>query len=499
MQVPVWPPSGSVMEESDAPATNPFMAVFNNLVVFDQAVARNSPESIGPDLATRWDWSEDGRTLTFKLRSGVRWHDGKLFTAADVKRTWDAITGRRNIGLRKNPRKGWYANVQEVTQTGELEVAFRLERPQPSLLSLVASGVSPVYPCHVDARTMRTKPIGTGPFKVAEIKTNDVIRLIRNPDYWKPGLPYLDGIDWKMIQSESTAVLAFTAGRLDIMRTTVPQIADVQAQAPTILCSVEPTNVHSQVLVNRDAPPFNDPQIRRALALALDRKAFVDTFSQGRNLLGGALLPPPTGAWGAGPADLAGLPGFGTDLATSRREARQLMADAGYGPAKPLKVKIVVRDRKLYQDLAVLLASQLREINIEADLDVLESSLWFSTMARNNFSLSINTYGAAVDDSDVVFYENYACGSQRNYSNICDRGLPAKIDAQSAVTDPVRRHELVQQLDVEIQKEGLLPVLSYTVGGMCWQPVVQGYTPSSNGNFNNFRMEDVWLKRTASP
>src|SRR6185295_17945281 len=100
--------------------------------------------------------------------------------------------GKDESKLRKNPRQPWYFNLAEVTTKGEREVSFQLKRPQPSFLVLLASGLSPVYPCHVPAQIMRTKPIGTGPFKFVEFRQNESIKFARNPDYWKPGLPYLD-------------------------------------------------------------------------------------------------------------------------------------------------------------------------------------------------------------------------------------------------------------------------------------------------------------------
>jgi len=97
----------------------------------------------------------------------------------------------RRSKLRINPRKSWYGNVEEVTARGDYEVSLKLKRPQPALIALLASGWAPIYPCHVPARDMRQHPIGTGPFKFVEFKPNDSIKLTRNPDYWKPGRPYL--------------------------------------------------------------------------------------------------------------------------------------------------------------------------------------------------------------------------------------------------------------------------------------------------------------------
>src|SRR3984893_14204467 len=183
------PASMSLHEESTAAANRPMMGVFNNLVIYKQDVPQNIIQSIVPDLAVSWSWSEDGTELTFPLRQGVKWHDGEPFTAKDVKCTWDLLTGKSSEKLRVNPRKSWYRNLDEVTTKGDYWVAFHLKRPQPAFLALLASGWSPVYPCHVPPRDMRSHPIGTGPFKFVEFKPNEVVRTTRNPDYWKPGRP----------------------------------------------------------------------------------------------------------------------------------------------------------------------------------------------------------------------------------------------------------------------------------------------------------------------
>src|SRR5467141_751927 len=173
------PASMSILEEGSISAIMPMMGVFNNLVLFDQHVPQNRVESIVPELATSWSWTEDGTELSFKLRQGVRWHDGKPFTAADVKCTFALLLGKAMEKLRLNPRKAWYRNLEEVTTKGDDEAIFHLHRPQPALIALLASGYSPIYPCHVPPRELRSHPIGTGPFKFIEFKPNERITCPR--------------------------------------------------------------------------------------------------------------------------------------------------------------------------------------------------------------------------------------------------------------------------------------------------------------------------------
>src|SRR6266446_1125506 len=179
---PDSPGGMSIQEEATVFAQGPMMGVFNNLVIFDQHVPQNSVQSIVPDLATGWSWNEEGTALTLPLRQGVTWHDGKPFTAKDVACTFDTLTGKSSDKLRVNPRKSWYRNLEQVATNGDYEVTFHLKRPQPAFLTALASGFSPIYPCHVAPRDMRQHPIGTGPFKFVEFKPNEHIKVTRNPD-----------------------------------------------------------------------------------------------------------------------------------------------------------------------------------------------------------------------------------------------------------------------------------------------------------------------------
>ena len=151
------------------------------------------------------------------------------------------LLGKSAVKFRINPRRSWYWNLERVTADGDHEVTFHLKQPQPALIALLASGYSPVYPCHVPPQEMRQHPIGTGPFKFVAYKPGESIRLTRNPDYWKPGRPYLDGIEWTIIPNRSTALLAFVAGKLDMTfpyEVTVPLLKDIERQDPQAICEL---------------------------------------------------------------------------------------------------------------------------------------------------------------------------------------------------------------------------------------------------------------------
>jgi peptide/nickel transport system substrate-binding protein len=210
------PASMSILEEGTIGVVLPMMGVFNNLVVYDQNVPQNSMGSIVPELATSWSWNDDKTTLSFKLREGVKWHDGKPFTAADVKCTFDLLIDQAPEKLRLNYRQSWWVNIDSTTTNGDYEAVLHLKHPQPAILAMLAAGYSPIYPCHVSPAQMRQHPIGTGPFKFVEYKPNQDIKVAKNPDYWKPGRPYLDGVEYTIIPNRSTAMLAFVAGQFDM-------------------------------------------------------------------------------------------------------------------------------------------------------------------------------------------------------------------------------------------------------------------------------------------
>src|SRR6516165_10143240 len=495
---PDSPASMSILEEATVFAEGPMTGVFNNLVMFDQNVPQSGLSSIVPDLATGWSWNEDGNALTLPLRQGVKWHDGRPFTAADVQCTWDLISGKSADKLRVNPRKSLYKNLEQVTTNGDYEVTFHLKRPQPAFVVLLASGYSPIYPCHVPPRELRSHPIGTGPFKFVEFKPNERITVARNPDYWKPGRPYLDGIEYTIVSNRSTAILAFAAGKFDMtwpFILTVPLLKDVKNQAPQAICELHTTNATTNLLLNRDKPPFDNPDLRRVMTLTLDRKSFIDIMTEGQGKIGGAMLPPPEGLWGMPPEMLATLPGYGRDVQKNRADAREIMQKLGYSADKPLALKVATRNLNSYRDPAVILIDQLKEIYMNGELDTVETANWHSKVTRKDYSVALNGTGSGVDDPDQQFFENYACGSDRNYSGYCNPELDKEFDRQSVEADQEKRKKLVWEIDRKMQEDTARPIIFHGIAATCWQPQVKGLTMMVNSLYNGWRMEDVWLDR----
>ena len=492
------PASMSIHEESTIVAEGPMMPVFNNLVMFDQHIAQNRLDTIVPDLASEWSWSEDGRTLTFKLRQGVKWHDGKPFTAKDVKCTWDLLQGKGAEKLRINPRKAWYQNLEEVTVDGDYQASYHLKRPQPAFIGLLASGWSPVYPCHVSPRDMRQHPIGTGPFKFVEFKPNEYIKVARNPDFWKPGRPYLDGIEWTIIRNASTWILALGLHQFDRTGPGFISVAlseEIKKQVPDINCEINSWNTSRTAIMNRARPPFDNPELRRAVMLALDRHAFIDIIGEGQGEIGATMQPPPNGVWGMPAEMLRSLPGYGPDVAKNRAEAEAVMQKLGYGPDKRLPVTVTTRNVAAYRDPAVILIDQLKQIYIDGTLNAIDTTQWYPTVMRKDYTLAFTVTETGLDDPDQMFYENYSCGSERNYTGYCNPEVDKLIDRQSAEPDFDKRRQIVWQIEKYLAEDGGRPIIFHPRSVTCSYPYVKGITVGVNSPYNEWRMEDAWLDR----
>ena len=211
------PPGFSIHESATVSTVWPMMPCYSNLVIFDQAKPQETVDTVVPELAERWSWQDNHRNLVFFLRKNVKWHDGKPFTSKDVKHTFDVVREAPDTSarFRLSPRKDWYANVDAIEAPDAHTVIFRLKRPQPSLLLMLAAGYSPVYPAHVSPADLRQRCVGTGPYKLKEFVRGQYVDLERNPDYFIPNRPYMDGIRYLIIGERGTRLAALQAGRAD--------------------------------------------------------------------------------------------------------------------------------------------------------------------------------------------------------------------------------------------------------------------------------------------
>ena len=169
------------------------------------------------------------------------------------------------------------------------------------------------------------------------------------------------------------------------------------------------------------------------------------------------------------------------------------MERAGYGPDKRLAIKVSVRNTPAFRDPAAILIDQLREIFIDGELETVDTVNWFPKVYRKDYKIGLNLTGAGVDDPDAQFYENYACGSDRNYTGYCNPEIDRLFDQQSMERDQEKRRRLVWEIDRRLQEDEARPILFHNRFATCWHPQVKGLTIMVNSLFNGWRMEDRQL------
>ena len=477
----------------------PAMPCLNNLVLFDPLKKTESEDTIIGELAEKWSWQDNRRNLVFFLRKGVKWHDDQPFTSKDVKFTFDMLREAADAPakLRINPRKDWYANIEAVETPDAHTVAFRLKKPQPSLLLMLASGYTPVYAAHVPPASYRTGCVGTGPFKLKEWRKGEFVELVKNPDYFVKGRPYLDGLKYFPIVERGTRQAALQAGKLDVSfpgETTKTAAEQLKNAVPQLVVTPYNQNVSDNIIMNVKKPPFDNPKVRLAVSHAIDRRALVGAVHQGGAVVGAALAPKPWGFWGLGEKDLLGLPGYAAKPADEKAKAKKLMAEVGFSPEKPLRVEIVTRAIAVYVDMASFVINELKQIGIDASLKQIETAQWHAMATRGDYQIGANLTGIGPDDPDANFFENYACGSPRNYSQYCSEEVMKMIDAQSQELDPKKRLGMVYAIQKKLEADAARPILDWKLDYFTVWPHVKNLIPHQS-IYNFGRMQEVWIDK----
>ena len=492
-------PQGFAIHESATISTMwPAMPCLSNLVLFDPMKPTHSVDTIVGELAERWAWQENYRKLVFVLRKGVTWHDGKPFSSKDVKHTFDTLREAPDVPakLRLNPHREWYANVEAVDAVDPQTVLFRLKRAQPSLLLMLASGFTPIYAAHMPVASYRTGCVGTGPFKVKDWRKGEFVEYVKNPDYFVKGRPYLDGLRYLIIAERGTATAALQAGRVDVAfpgETPKPIADQLKKAAPQLVITQVNSGILDHLTINTRKPPFDNVKMREALSRGIDRKALIAAVYQGGAVLGSSMMPRPYGVWGILEPDLRTLPGYG-EPGDERAKTRTLLADAGFGPNKPLKVEVLTRRLPAFVDISSFVIGELRRVGIDASLRQVDTPQWGPLQTRGEFEVGVDRNGVEPDDPDANFYEHFACQSSRNYSAYCNDTIARLIDQQSQELDPKKRLALVQEIQRKLEETAVRPVLVWRLDYFTAWPYVKNLVPH-HSIYSWGRMQEVWLDK----
>ena len=422
-------------------------SIFNGLVRLDRDFA---PQ---PDLARSWQVSDDGRTYTFALARDVRWHDGKPFSSADVKFTFERIL------LKLHPDTRRLAEVVERIETpDEQTVVFRLKTAYPPFLKYLDEASGAILPRHLYAQgdpltnPANAKPVGTGPFKVRSIRQGDRIELVRNDDYFKQGLPYLDRVAFR-VSPPPAAAQAFQAGEVNLLLfPTPPDVARLKA-TPGAVVSEEGREGFARVIrliPNLKRKPFGDRRVRQAMAYAIDRPFIAKAAYAGT-------LKPATG-----PISQFFEPFYSDDVPKYARDparARRLLDEAGLKPGRGgVRLRTSLIFDPGFARTAQLVKQQLADVGIALDLRVMDFNAWVKKLyIDKDFDIG---YSQLTDppDPDIGTRGVYACSSIvpapfTNGASYCNRRVDALFARAATETDEEKRLALYEEVQQIIQRD----------------------------------------------
>jgi len=470
---------------------HPVAPHYSTLLKFDGV---NYPEIKG-DLAESWSVSADQRTYTLKLWPDVRFHDGSPLTSADVKASYQRIV-EPPAGV-TSARRASYAAISAIETPDARTVVFRMKWPEAAMLANFASPWNCIYSAPklaADPQYPAKHILGSGPFVFVEHVPGSRWVGKRWDRYFQPGKPYLDGYNARFMSGDA-AIAALERGEIQgQFRSITPSERDRLSTAlgDRIQISEAPWLINLLLTFNTRHQPFDDARVRRALSLAIDRWQMVDALSSTTYLkfVGGIMRPGFTMA--TPEAELAGLPGFSHDIATSRQEARRLLADAG---VTNLAISLVNRDITLpYGPAADYVREAWRAIGVTLTEKRLNTKEWQAALELGNFDVAFDFGGDYFDDptQQLVRYISRDL-SPVSYSGATDRMLDALFVGQAVTTDRRQRIKIVEAFERRLFTE------AYSVPLLWWNRIVatsarlKGWsiTPS---HYLNQDLVDVWLE-----
>jgi peptide/nickel transport system substrate-binding protein len=453
---------------------------------------------VEPDLAERWETPDD-TTYIFYLRQGVKWHkkppvNGRELVAEDVQFSFD-----RFLTVPGNPERQLLESVDRVEVVDRYTVKFLLKEPFVWLLDILANAmctwiVAPeVAQQYGDFKKVETA-IGTGPFLLESYEPNVKTIFKRNPDYFRQGLPYIDGVEWLVVPDESTGLAMYRTGQLDTGpggNWTVRQ-EDLEAlkKSHPHLRYQDMLAINTQAIWMRtDQPPFNDVRVRRAISQAIDRQAIIEAVY---------LRGEPSPAIGRGLAQWS-LPvdqlGAGARYYQyNPKEAKRLLAEAGY--AKGLKTPLTVSSgygRDLIES-AQLVQRYLKDVGIEAELKIQEYGAYQATTGQGKFEGMAMGPFAVAWEGDSALYGPYMPDQPRNRGHVNDPKLTAMVQAQRRTKDPGTRKQILIDFQRYAAEQQYYVYLFSVMLTSSWQPYLKNFAHNFTFDYGS-RIAELWLDR----
>jgi peptide/nickel transport system substrate-binding protein len=486
------PPSFDAHQEETFAMLHPGAPQYNTLMRVDPT-DRTGTKFIG-DLAESWTVSPDRRTYTFKVRQGVKFHDGSVMTSKDVKASYDHIISPPPAVV--SSRQATYASVQSVEAPTPDTVVFRLKHAEASFMAQLSSPWNWIYKADIlakDPNWYKTNVMGTGPFKFVEYVRGSHWVAKKNPDYWDKGKPYLDGYRAIFIPSASAQVAAVRGERAMIQfRSFTPADRDslVNALGSKITVQESAWNCSIGVTPNEQRKPYDDKRVRRALTLALDRWEGSKALSRIALIKEVAGIQVPGTPFATPPAELEKLAGYGRDITAARAEARRLLKEAG---VENLSFTLVNRGvPQPYEPFGIWLIDQWRQIGVTAQHKVLETSSWFQALRQGDFEVAVTAPCNSIVEPDMDIHW-FLTTSPVNYGKHKDTVMDDLYSRQSRTLDPEERKRLLRQFEKRLYDEEV-----HFIMGFQWHRIVphlskvRGWTIMPS-HFLNQQLDTVWL------
>jgi peptide/nickel transport system substrate-binding protein len=490
--VPAEPPSFDGHREETFAMLHPVAPHYNTLMRTDPT-DRTGTKFVG-DLAESWTVSADKRTYTFRLRRGVKFHDGAAMTSQDVKASYDHIVFPP-AGV-VSSRKEQYKAVESIEAPNADTIVFRLKYPEGSFMASVASPWNWIYRAEILARDPRwhEKNInGTGAFKFVEYVRGSHWVSKKNPDYWDRGKPYLDGYRALFIRDPAAQVAAIRGERAMIQfRGFTPMERDqlVGALGNKITVQESPWNCSIQVALNQQKKPFDDKRVRRALTLAIDRWGGSAALSRIAVVKDVAGIQVPGTPWATPPQELEKLAGYGRDVNAARAEARRLLKEAGQ---ENLSFTLTNRAVPMpYEPVGVWLIDQWRQIGVNVKQVNLESAAWLQAQKDGIHEASTNAPCNSIVEPDMDLHW-FLTTSPVNFSRHRDTVMDDLYTRQSRTTDPEERRKLLRAFEKRLYDEEI-----HFIHALQWYRIVphlakvRGWSISPS-HFLNQQLDGVWL------
>lgn len=459
-------------------------------------VSADDHSVIEPDLATEWSVSGDGRTWSFELRDGVLWHDGSTFSVDDavfsLRRAIDLPSG---IAPGRASAIGRYISDPQQIRAEDGKLVIETDFAAASFLPNLASVYVSIYPRQATlaldppSMTAFESVVGTGPFKAGEAIRGSRYTLVRNDQYYMEGRPYLDQIEFLVIPEPAVRMAALRSHAVDsIAIITEPEAKELEENfAGRITVFSTPSAGGNTVQLNLNRPPFDNPNVRRAVNLAISRSDAELVLGKGYE---GAILPP--GGQFAFPASqISSLPGYG-DANQNRALSITLLAEAGFPDG--FSTTINTSANPFSQLLADFISGQLAQVGIDAKVVPLESVEYQERITNGDFDMIGHSHSFALDDPDSVLPSHYSCGGAENFPGLCDQAIDDLIEQQSRELDPDRRRELLTQIQRLIWEKDAKIWFQWSARRMpVWNNVV-GLQPGGPSLYQGRRLDQVFLR-----